>query len=360
MNHRRSGFTLVELLVVIAIIGVLVALLLPAVQAAREAARRMSCSNNLKQLGLALHNYHDVYKAFPSLCQGTNQAGRPDPIPYMESNYGGLSGVVHMLPFIEATALYEQWGMPQWTPFRAWGPVSWVEGFLPNHEQVPTLLCPSDGAGKFRTGPYAWTADTNYNFCQGDFPGDDWGGGANPRGLFGHYNFARFGEISDGTAYTLAMSEHVVGYDGQRTIHGGYVALQNWADLAINPKANCYIYKGVGSMIVDTAPVQNLRGCNYSWGGIVISGFNTILPPNSIGCTNWSSEWGNSNIMPPDSNHPTGVNAVRADGSVDFVSDTINTGDLTRTAVRGGISPYGVWGALGSKNGTESAGFENY
>lgn len=105
----RRAFTLVELLVVIAIIGILVALLLPAVQAAREAARRMQCQNNLKQLGLALHNYHDTYKRLPSLAQGTNQAA----VPERDSNYGMLGGIVHMLPFVEQTPLYDQFGTAQ-------------------------------------------------------------------------------------------------------------------------------------------------------------------------------------------------------------------------------------------------------
>lgn len=355
MSHRqsRSAFTLVELLVVIAIIGVLVALLLPAVQAAREAARRMSCSNNLKQLGLALHNYHDVYKAFPSLAQGTEQ-GTP---PEAYSNYGGCSGIVFLLPFMEQTALYEQWGMPQ-SGYPAWGPVAWYGwNFAPHHEQVPGLLCPSDGAGKFRVGPYEWHGDTNYNFNTGDHPNIGWAGSRSPRGLFGQYSFVRFGEISDGTAYTLAMSEHVVGYNGAATIHGAYVMAQS-VDFATNPKANCYIYKGIGETFASAPALEALRGVNYAWGAVVVSGMNTVLPPNSIGCTNNGSEWGGSHIMPPDSNHPTGVNAVRADGSVEFVADNINTGDLTYPAVGGGISPYGVWGALGSKNGTEVTDFD--
>ena len=98
LAHRKNAFTLVELLVVITIIGILIALLLPAVQAAREAARRMSCSNNLKQLGLSLHNYHDTYKVFP---QGSRPGGR---------NGGrGASWYVRVLPYVEQTALAKKW-----------------------------------------------------------------------------------------------------------------------------------------------------------------------------------------------------------------------------------------------------------
>jgi len=353
MSYRRSrsAFTLVELLVVIAIICVLVALLLPAVQAAREAARRMSCSNNLKQLGLALHNYHDVYKSFPSLSQGTQV---PD---HTMSMSGGGSGVVFLLPFIEQTALYEQWGMPQ-APYPAWGPVAWYDsGYLPFREQVPGLLCPSDGAGKFRSEPYAWAGDTNYNFNTGDYPEIGWDGARNPRGLFGNFSFVRFGEISDGTAYTLAMSEHVVSYSGAATIHGAYVRADG-ADFKSNPKATCYIYKGIGETFQSPPMLEGIRGVHYAWGACVTSAMTTVLPPNSIGCTNGASEWGGQHILPPDSNHPTGVNAVRADGSVEFVADNINTGDLTLPSVQGGISPYGVWGALGSKSGTEVTDFD--
>lgn len=356
MSHRqsRSAFTLVELLVVIAIIGVLVALLLPAVQAAREAARRMSCSNNLKQLGLALHNYHDVYKSFPSLSQGT-QHGAPD--AYWSNNDAGCNGIVFLLPFIEQTALYEQWGMPQ-GQYPAWGGLAWYGwNFLPHHEQVPGLLCPSDGAGKFRVGPYEWHGDMNYNFSTGDYPNVGWAGARNPRGLFGQYSFVRFGEISDGTAYTLAMSEHVVGFNGAATIHGAYVRADG-VDFAANPQANCYIYKGIGESFQSPPILENLRGVNYAWGAMVVAGMTTVLPPNSIGCTNGQSEWGGSHILPPDSNHPTGVNAVRADGSVSFVADNIDTGDLTLPSVQGGMSPYGVWGALGSRNGGEVTDFD--
>lgn len=355
MKHRKSrrAFTLVELLVVIAIIGVLVALLLPAVQAAREAARRMSCSNNLKQLGLALHNYHDTFKTFPSLSQGTNQNGLPagvDPAPI--TTYGGMSGIVAMLPFMEQSALYDKFGSPQASPpYPAWGPVPWYGwNFLPHHAQVPGLLCPSDGGGQFRTADnYWWQGDTNYNFNTGDTARTEWAGNSSPRGLFGQYSFVSFGEISDGTSNTLAMSEQVISKAGANTIHGAYVITSG--SLTANPAANCYIFKGPGTTIINAPSIESLRGVNWSWGAMVNSGMTTILPPNSIGCTNGSSEWGNRHIHPPDSNHPTGVNAVRADGSVDFVSSNIYAGNLAAPAPYSGPSPYGVWGALGSKDG---------
>ncbi|MHB0958089.1 MAG: DUF1559 family PulG-like putative transporter [Pirellulaceae bacterium] len=365
MNHRRSrsGFTLVELLVVIAIIGVLVALLLPAVQAAREAARRMSCTNNLKQMTLALHNYHDVFKTFPSLGQGTQQGTPPEAM----SNYGALGGVVSLLPFMEQGALYDKFGLPQVSPpYPAWGPVPWYGwNFLPHHAQVPTLLCPSDGGGNFRTSDhYWWQGDTNYNFNMGDYPGNGFAGDPSPRGLFGQYSFVKFGEIADGTSNTLALSEHVISKGGggaeqmPGNIHGAYVTTNDWRQFA-NPYADCYLYKGSGVTFQNSPPALGaLRGVHWAWGVMVVQGFTTILPPNSVGCTNWSSEWGNFHILPPDSNHPTGVNAARADGSVDFVSSGIYTGNLTVAPRRSGPSPYGVWGALGSKSGGDRTNIE--
>jgi prepilin-type N-terminal cleavage/methylation domain-containing protein/prepilin-type processing-associated H-X9-DG protein len=349
----RKGFTLVELLVVIAIIGILVALLLPAVQAAREAARRMQCSNNLKQLGLALQNYHDTFKKLPSLGQGTSGGGGPP--PESTSNYGMLSGIVHMLPFIEQGSLYDSFGTAQ-AGYPAWGPVPWYGwNFPPHHVQVPGLLCPSDGAGgKFSAGPYNWQGDMNYCFNAGDRPtvGNGAGGdAANNRGLFGQYTFHNLAAARDGTSNTLAMSEHTIGVDGQSTIHGAYAVTSDWRDFGSNPATQCFVYKGPNNTIINAPGIERLRGVNWCWGAVVQNGFTTVLPPNSIGCTNWGSEWGSSHIMPPDSYHPGGVNAVMADGSVQFISSTISAGNISLPAVTGGPSPYGVWGALGSRSG---------
>ena len=154
---RRRGFTLVELLVVIAIIGILVALLLPAVQAAREAARRMQCTNNLKQLGLAVHNYHDTYKRLPARAGGTQGPTNLD-------NQGWLSGWIVLLPFYEQTPMYDRItagdlanGIPPWGPptGNAWA--AWM--YRPG---VP--MCPSDSRRYDDTNLRL----NNYCFSSGD------------------------------------------------------------------------------------------------------------------------------------------------------------------------------------------------
>ncbi len=166
--------------------------------------------------------------------------------------------------------------------------------------------------------------------------------------------------IKDGTSNTIAMSEHVVSTQVNRRTHGNYV--QNVPISGNNPQAECLIYKGAGGMIANTAPeIGQIRGINYAWGAIQCSGFNTVLPPNSIGCTAGQSEWGEEAILPPDSYHPGGVNALIADGSTRFISETIDSGNVSapepsKQNPPNGRSPYGVWGALGSKSGGEPPG----
>jgi prepilin-type N-terminal cleavage/methylation domain-containing protein len=353
---RRRAFTLVELLVVIAIIGILIALLLPAVQAAREAARRSQCANNLKQMGLALHNYHDSYNTFPSLGQGTNSGSPREAV----STYGHMSGVVVLLPYLEEGPLYDQYSSPQASPaYPAWGPVPWYGwNFQPHHAQVDTLLCPSDSAGKIENvgQPYWWQGDTNYNFSLGDDISVGSRGERRPRGLFGADSFVAIRDIVDGTSNTIAVSEHIVNQTGrQPTTRGGYVREVGEGSLRTNP-ASCLGYKGPGHTIVGAPSIGQLRGVIWAWGCVAASGFNTVLPPNSIGCKAGANEWGTDAVMPPDSYHPGGVNSIFADGSQHFISETIHTGTLTAAETRSGPSNYGVWGALGSKAGGEPPG----
>jgi prepilin-type N-terminal cleavage/methylation domain-containing protein/prepilin-type processing-associated H-X9-DG protein len=362
----RRGFTLVELLVVIAIIGILVGLLLPAVQAAREAARRMQCSNHLKQWGLSLHNYESAFKALPSRRGGTQG------IDAARSNVGRMSPYMALLPYIEAGALYNniQGANPPG------GGTMW-DNWNPLWRDVPSYAkCPSDANVNLSTPP----GKSNYSFCMGDtvqgVREDN-----NPRGVFGantwdwnqpfnpannRPSYVKFGQISDGLSNTLAISERKCSDSSRRDGSGGATA----ASLKGVPFTEA-IAVGVAGVInspnlcrtrtdgqywAQGTMVQFTSGAGWSDGQPVYIGFNTVLPPNGPSCADDTDAWGDQNhlILPPTSNHTGGVNAARVDGSVSFISNAIDSGNTGVVQPKGGQSNYGVWGALGSKSGGET------
>lgn len=342
----RQGFTLVELLVVIAIIGILVGLLLPAVQAAREAARRMQCSNNLKQLGLSLHNYESAYKRFPAANSGTG-CRNSSVCPTGTTGRGRVSTHVFLLPFIEQDPLFQTINNPLSAPWS--GNLYWSN-------QVQTFLCPSDL--QFR--PVANVAITNYSFCGGDASTlmcsvDELGDGrrcSNPRGIFGEYSFLRMAAITDGTSNTIAVSEHTTpngprGLGRAATVRGG--ALDTPASCRATFANNQYIAG------IDLNTDVGVRGGRWGDGAALFTRFNTMLPPNGPSCMEANNHW-LGGMYTAASRHTGGVNAALADGSVRFISQNIDAGNQGLPQVLAGISPYGVWGALGSKDGGEVNG----
>jgi len=349
---RLVGFTLVELLVVIAIIGILIALLLPAVQAAREAARRAQCTNNLKQLGLAHHNYHDSYKVFVYRMGGTWCSGCGS----RDHNTYRRSGFISLLPFFEQGAMWDRIKAGDATTAPE-GPVGWT-GWGPWNRSPDTLKCPSDEGCRFQT-------DSNsYAFCAGDqivsIRTDE-----TQRGVFSYLRCTKIANIRDGTSNTVMMSERcshadTTKFTGRSAPTCGAHEVQHVKGVAVgvgglrNSPNICYTYTD-GKYIVSGTPVHSYFGQNWHDGEIAIVGFNTVLPPNAPACDEGGS-WGDANhmVIPPSSRHPGGVNVLLADGSVRFVSETIDTGNTGVRQPDAGPSQYGVWGAMGSKAGGEA------
>lgn len=350
---NATGFTLVELLVVIAIIGILIALLLPAVQAAREAARRTQCNNNLKQLGLALHNYHDTHKSFVFRAGGTEvNAGSTTGTPR-------LSGFIPLLPFYEQGAMYDliKAGDASRPPQ---GPAAW-SGWAPWNVSPTALRCPSDNG--FGTSERVHS----YCFCSGDevrgvrstSPA-----GNTTRGIFMERNTVKMRDIVDGTSNTVAMSEGLCTQNTPSATAGYTVQTDQEVDYrkgcaegvsaVITSPNSCYTVTNQRYFVAGTV-VRAAFGKNWVDGIAQNQAFNTVLPPNAPNCArrtgNYNGKW--DLVVPPSSNHPGGVNCLLADGSVRFISDTIDTGNLGVEQLSTGPSQYGVWGAMGSKSGGE-------
>lgn len=401
----RVGFTLVELLVVIAIIGVLVGLLLPAVQAAREAARRMSCSNNFKQIGLGIHNYHSAFKQIP--IQGTG-TGRPyvGDISH-NGNRMRLSFLVGVLPFIEQQPLWEQISNPsvQTTPgttmpaqvtngtWAAMGSSPWITNYPSWATNIPTFRCPSDPGQGVQLG------QTNYAASYGDTFNYAWNGGKNERGFinngsndaddfdedwmvtraqaaqrgfFRGRTSMRFRDVLDGLSNTIAAGEIATSL-GQREVNADYV--RSLTDLLF---AGAGEHVGVPSECAQGVHIDPLRpryfadGANISNNGtagrgfrwadmnIAFTGFQTILPPNAPNCVRNNSD-GNHGFFTAGSRHQGGVHVLMGDGAVKFVTDSIEAGDQSQPTVarnaspnlNGSPSPYGLWGSLGTRASRE-------
>ncbi len=321
--RSRAGFTLVELLVVIAIIGVLVALLLPAVQAAREAARRSSCTNNLKQLAIACHNFHDTYAS--RLPPGA--ANDTAPFGTSATAQWGSSWMVHILPYIEQAPLYEKWQFHTHS-----GYTNANNGALVNNLTIKVFRCPSSAVPDFfNSNGYAarkmvvsytgisgsaittgaGTGTYDQSCCNGS------GSIAADNGVFHAGSKNGLGSITDGTSNTFLIGEqsaHVRDANG-KPVTAGYTAgvgnsggLYGWTMGASHPA----------------------NGGQNGWGdGRHFNCTAVRYKINHIGLGNAASSGTNNDVganFPLSSYHPAGVNMAVADGSVRFFS---NNQDLT-------------------------------
>jgi len=329
---RRSAFTLIELLVVIAIIAVLVALLLPAVQQAREAARRSQCKNNLKQLGLALHNYHDIYKIFvPKQVGGLRGGG------YINQN-----GIVGLLPQLDQQARFNMISgqtLQGYGPFQAWG---WVN-YQPWAGTIPALVCPSDtglkGGGENGTS-WGMIGFLNYKFCVGTaVANNDWAWSGPQNGVFAGYPQAYgINDILDGTSNTILMAERCGGnVQVPNDVFGNTAGVGGFSNPDVYPLTNnpgitaCAatvtgssggnLYRP-GTTIPTVSTGAWFSGARWPDGRPYYNTINTVLPPNGPSCTqNFDGGW---SMMAATSRHAGGVQVVMADGSVRFIQQSVN------------------------------------
>jgi prepilin-type N-terminal cleavage/methylation domain-containing protein/prepilin-type processing-associated H-X9-DG protein len=362
-SHRR-GFTLIELLVVIAIIAVLIALLLPAVQAAREAARRSQCTNNMKQIGLAQHNYHTANDVFAMGASFQPQA--PPATNY--AMWDSFSSHAMLLGFLEQTPIYNAFNF-------SLSPGSNAENGTGRERLISSFLCPSDansGGGRLNINNYAasfgTTTDDLYDWDNVKYASTN---SHVPHGSSGLFTFGiAYGlrDCTDGSSNTVAYGEWLVG-DGRGFYYSNANPASQYRGNGIigiagtspsyqsafqNPAA---VLAGLQACVVafttPGAQTSDFKGWRWAIGNFGFTMFNTVQVPNdttyNFGICRFGgppSNWpDNSTFIGSASSHPGGINVLMGDGSVRFIKNSINRN---------------IWWGLGTRAGGEVLSSDQY